>query len=108
MSKLPFGNMGNILKQAQAMQEQIAKIQEEAATKTATGSAGGGMVTVTANGALEIVGVTIDPEVVKSGDAEMLQDLIVAATNDALRKAREMMAEAMKGVTGGLKIPGMF
>lgn len=108
MSKLPFGNMGNILKQAQAMQEQIARIQEEAATKTATGSAGGGMVTVTANGSLEVVGVKIDPEVIKSGDAEMLQDLVVAATNDALRKAREMMAEAMKGVTGGLKIPGMF
>jgi DNA-binding YbaB/EbfC family protein len=100
--------MGNILKQAQAMQEQIARIQEEAATKTATGSAGGGMVTVTANGSLEVVGVKIDPEVIKSGDAEMLQDLVVAATNDALRKAREMMAEAMKGVTGGLKIPGMF
>jgi len=108
MSKLPFGNMGNILKQAQAMQEQIAKIQEEAASKTVVGSAGGGMITVTANGAMEIVAVKIDPEVMKSNDADMLQDLITAAANDALRKARDMMAEEMKSVTGGMKLPGMF
>lgn len=108
MSKFPFGNMGNIMKQAQAMQEQLAKIQQEAASKTVDGTAGGGMVTVTANGAMEIVAVKIDPEVAKSGDAEMLQDLVMAATNDALRKSREMMAEAMKGVTGGLQIPGLF
>jgi hypothetical protein len=108
MSKFPFGNMGNIMKQAQAMQEQLAKIQQEAASKTVEGTAGGGMVTVTANGAMEIVAVKIDPEVAKSGDAEMLQDLVMAATNDALRKSREMMAEAMKGVTGGLQIPGLF
>jgi len=108
MSKFPFGNMGNIMKQAQAMQEQLARIQQEAASKTVEGTAGGGMVTVTANGAMEIVAVKIDPEVAKSGDAEMLQDLVMAATNDALRKSREMMAEAMKGVTGGLQIPGLF
>ena len=108
MSKFPFGNMGNIMKQAQAMQEQLAKIQQEAASKTVEGTAGGGMVAVTANGAIEIVAVKIDPEVTKSGDAEMLQDLVMAATNDALRKSREMMAEAMKGVTGGLQIPGLF
>lgn len=108
MSKFPFGNMGSFLKQAQAMQEQIAKIQEEAASKTVSGSAGGGMVTVTANGAMEIVSVKIDAEVIKSNDAEMLQDLVTAAANDALRKAREMMADAMKSVTGGMKIPGMF
>ncbi|HET9844832.1 MAG TPA: YbaB/EbfC family nucleoid-associated protein, partial [Nitrospira sp.] len=72
------------------------------------GTAGGGIVTVTANGAMQIVSVTLDPEVVKSGDIEMLQDLVVAATNDALRKAHEMMAEEMKSVTGGLKIPGLF
>ena len=108
MSKFPFGNMGNLLKQAQAMQEQMAKIQEQAAQNTVVGSAGGGMVTVTANGAMEIVSVKIDPEVVKSNDAEMLQDLVTAAANDALRKARDMMAEAMKAVTGGVKIPGLF
>lgn len=108
MTKNPFGNLGNIMKQAQAMQEQMAKIQEQAASKQVSGTAGGGMVTVTANGAMEIVGVKIDPEVVKSGDADMLQDLVAAAANDALRKAREMMAEEMKGLTGGLKIPGLL
>jgi DNA-binding YbaB/EbfC family protein len=106
--KNPFGNMSNIMKQAQAMQEQMAKVQEQAAAKTVSGTAGGGIVTVTANGAMQIVSVTLDPEVVKSGDVEMLQDLVVAASNDALRRAHEMMAEEMKSVAGGLKIPGLF
>lgn len=106
--KNPFGNMANIVKQAQAMQAQMAKLQEEAATKTVTGTAGGGMVTVTANGAMEIVKVVIDPEAAKSGDAEMLQDVVMAASNDALRKAREMMAAQMKAVTGGMNVPGLF
>jgi DNA-binding YbaB/EbfC family protein len=106
--KNPFGNMSNIMKQAQAMQEQMAKVQEQAAAKTVSGTAGGGIVSVTANGAMQIVSVTLDPDVVKSGDVEMLQDLVVAAANDALRKAHEMMAEEMKSVTGGLKIPGLF
>ena len=106
--KNPFGNMLNILKQAQAMQEQMAKTQEQAAAKTVSGTAGGGIVTVTVNGAMQIVAVVIDPEVVKSGDVEMLQDLVVAAVNDALKKSREMMAEEMKSVTGGMKIPGLI
>jgi len=104
--KNPFGNVANIMKQAQAMQAQMAKIQEEAATKTVTGSAGGGMVTVTVNGAMELVGIVIDPEAVKSGDVEMLQDVVMAASNDALKKARQMMADQMKSVTGGMNIPG--
>ncbi len=111
MSKNPFGNLGNIMKQAQVFQEQMAKVQEEAASKTVEGTAGGGMVTVTANGALQVVSVKIDPEVLKSGDAEMLQDLLMAATNDALRKSREMMTEEMKKLTGGIplpNIPGLF
>ena len=106
--KNPFGNMGNILKQAQAMQEQMAKLQEQSSSKTVTGTAGGGSVTVTANGAMELVAIVIDPEVVKSGDVEMVQDLVMAASNDALRKAREMMAEAMKSVTGGMNMPGLL
>jgi DNA-binding YbaB/EbfC family protein len=97
-----------MMKQAQAMQEQLAKIQEQAASKTVDGTAGGGMVTVSVSGAMQVVALKIDPEVLKSGDAEMLQDLIVAATNDALRKARDMMAEEMKSITGGLRIPGLF
>jgi DNA-binding YbaB/EbfC family protein len=106
--KSPFGNMGNILKQAQAMQEQMARIQEQAASKTVSGTAGGGIVTVTANGAMQVVSVAIDPEIVKSGDMDMLQDLVVAATNEALRKAKELMEGEMKALTGGMKIPGLF
>ena len=106
--KNPFGNMSTILKQAQAMQEQMAKLQEQAASKTVNGSAGGGIVTVTANGAMQVVGVAIDPEAVKSGDVDMLQDLVVAATNEALRKAKELMEGEMKALTGGMKIPGLF
>jgi DNA-binding YbaB/EbfC family protein len=106
--KNPLGNMANIMKQAQQMQAQMAKLQEEAATKTVTGSAGGGMVTVTANGALEVVSVRIDPEALKDADAEMLQDVVLAATNEALKNARQLMAEHMKSVTGGMNIPGLF
>jgi DNA-binding YbaB/EbfC family protein len=106
--KNPLGNMANLMKQAQAMQAQMAKLQEEAATKTVNGTAGGGMVSVTANGGMEIVGVTINPEAIKSGDVEMLQDLVLAASNDALKKARQMMADQMKSVTGGMNIPGLF
>jgi hypothetical protein len=108
MSKNPFGNMGNIMRQAQAMQDQLARVQEQAATKIAEGSAGGGMVTVRANGAMEILSVTINPDVMKSGESDLLQDMVVAATNDALRKARDLMAGEMKAVTGGMKIPGLF
>ena len=106
--KNPLGNMANLMKQAQQMQAQMAKLQEEAATKTVTGSAGGGMVTVTANGALEVVSVRIDPEALKDADAEMLQDVVLAATNEALKSARQLMAEQMKSVTGGMNIPGLF
>lgn len=106
--KNPLGNMAGLLKQAQAMQAQMAKVQEQAASKTVTGTAGGGSVTVTANGAMEIVKIAINPEVISSGETDMVQDLILAATNDALRKAREMMANEMKTLTGGLNIPGLF
>jgi len=106
--KNPLGNMAGLLKQAQAMQAQMAKVQEQAASKTVTGTAGGGSVTVTANGAMELVAVVIDPEVIKSGETDMVQDLILGATNDALRKAREMMANEMKSLTGGLNLPGLL
>ncbi len=108
MSKNPFANMGNLLKQAQEMQSKMGKIQEEAATKTVEASTGGGMVTVQANGAMQITNITIDPEVLKSGDADMLKDLLISATNEALRKAKELMADEMKSLTGGLGIPSMF
>ena len=90
MSKKMFGD---ILKQAQKMQEQMARIQEEAANKTAEASSGGGMVTVVANGRQEIVSIRIERDVVNPDDIEMLQDLVVAAANEALRKARDIVAE---------------
>ena len=107
MSKKMFGD---ILKQAQKMQEQLAKVQEEAANKIVEATSGGGMVTVTANGRQEILSVKIERDVVNPEDIEMLQDLIVAATNEALKKARDMMAEEMNGLTGGLglNIPGLI
>jgi DNA-binding YbaB/EbfC family protein len=105
MSRKMFGDM---MRQAQAFQEKLMKLQEEAASKTVEASAGGGMVTVVANGRQEILTIKIDPEIVKSGDMEMLQDLITAAVNEALKKAQAIMAEEMKGVTGGLQIPGLF
>ncbi len=102
--------MGDLMRQAQALQEKMAKLQEEAGRKTVEGSAGGGMVTVIATGRQEILSVKLDPEIVKAQDQEMLQDLIVAGVNDALKKAQAMMAEEMKGLTGGLglNIPGLF
>jgi hypothetical protein len=106
--KNPLANMGNILKQAQAMQAQMTKIQGQASAKTVIGTAGGGSVTVTANGAMQLLAIVINPEVVKNGDVEMVQDLVMAASNDALQKAREMMANEMKAITGGMNVPGLF
>ena len=101
--------IGEIMKQAQKLQSQMAKIQEEMALKTIEGSAGGGMITVVANGKQEIVSVRIDPEVVDPNDIDMLQDLVQAAVNDALKKAQEMVSSEMSKVTGGLglNIPGL-
>ncbi len=106
MSK-SFGPLGNIVKQAQELQERLGQIQEQAAGRTVEATAGGGMVAAIVSGRLEVVKLRIDPEVLKSGDVEMLQDLIIAAVNQAVRAAQEMMAEEMKKVTGGLKIPGL-
>jgi DNA-binding YbaB/EbfC family protein len=100
--------MGDLLRQAQALQERMAKLQEEAGRRTVEGSAGGGMVTVVANGRQEVLSIKLDPEILKGQDQEMLQDLIVAGVNDALKKAQAMMAEEMKSVTGGLNIPGLM
>jgi hypothetical protein len=99
--------LGNLMKQAQKMQQQMAKIQEEMAGRTVEASAGGGMVIVTANGKQQILSVRIEPQVVDPNDVEMLQDLIAAAVNEALKKAQEMMTEEMSKVTGGFQIPGL-
>lgn len=102
-----MAGVGNLLKQAQEMQGRIAKIQEELAQKTVDGSAGGGMVQVKVNGQFNLVAVTIESAVINGDDKEMLQDLILAAVNDGMRKAREMVAAEMSKVTGGFKIPGL-
>jgi nucleoid-associated protein EbfC len=101
------GGMGNLMKQAQQMQQKMLKLQEEVAKKTLDASVGGGMVTVTVNGKSEVLRIKIEPQVVDPNDVEMLEDLIVAGVNEALRKAQEMMTEEMSKLTGGLKIPGL-
>jgi len=100
--------MNNIVKQAKKIQEKIAKIQEEAGNKKVEASAGGGMVSVVVNGKNEILSLKIEKEVVNPEDVDMLQDLVIAAVNEGLRKAQEMVAAEMSQVTGGLNIPGMF
>ncbi|MBC7346026.1 MAG: YbaB/EbfC family nucleoid-associated protein [Clostridia bacterium] len=102
-----MGNMGKMMKQVQKMQEQLAKIQEELAGRTVEATAGGGAVRVVVNGRQELEAVEIDPGVLEERDVEMLQDLIVAAVNEALRKSQEMVATAMGKITGGLKLPGL-
>ncbi len=101
------GGMGNLMKQAQQMQQKMLKLQEEIAKRTLDASVGGGMVTVTVNGKSEVLRIKIEPQVVDPDDVEMLEDLIVAGVNEALRKAQEMVSEEMSKLTGGLKIPGL-
>ena len=101
-------NMQSLMRQIQKMQKKIMALQEELAQRTVEASVGGGMVTAVANGKQELVCIKIDPEVVNPEDIEMLQDLIVAAVNEALRRSQEMVQEEMAKVTGGLKIPGLF
>jgi len=103
-----IGGVGNLLKQAQEMQARISKIQEELGQKTVEGSAGGGMVQVTVNGQLNLCGLKIDPSVINSEEKEMLEDLILAAVNDGMRKARDLVSAEMSKVTGGLKLPGLM
>lgn len=102
------GPMGNLVKQAQRMQAQIVKLQEEMADKTVEAGAGGGMVTVVANGRQEIVSIKVEKEVVDPEDVEMLEDLLLAAVNEALKKSQEMASQEMQKVTGGMNLPGIF
>jgi len=104
-------NMGNILKQAQQFQARMAKLQEELGEKTVEASSGGGMVTVVVNGRQELVSIEIDPEVVDPQDTDMLQDLILAAVNEGLARAKDMVNEEMGKLTKSLNlpnIPGLF
>ncbi|WP_019535729.1 YbaB/EbfC family nucleoid-associated protein [Paenibacillus ginsengihumi] len=103
-----MNNMQQMMKQVKKMQEQMLKTQEELAAKTVEGSAGGGVVTVTVNGAKKVTAVVIKPEAVDPDDVEMLQDLVLTAINDAMTKAEEMAGKEMSKLTGGLNIPGLF
>ena len=107
-----FGGMGggmnmNMMKQVQKMQQDMAKMQEDLAAKTYTAAAGGGMVSAQVNGQRQLLGVTIDPEAVDPDDVEMLQDMIVAAVNEAMRTAEDDAAQSMKSITGGLGLGGL-
>ncbi len=101
-------DLGGLFKQAQQMQSNMAKLQAEAAEREVEGESGGGLVRVTANGAMDIRKVTIDPVLLADNDKEMLEDLVAAAVNDALRKSRQTLEEDMRKLTGGLSIPGLF
>ncbi len=100
--------MGNMMKQAQKLQSKMAKMQEELADRTVESSAGGGMVRAVVNGKQQLVSLEIEKEVVDPEDVEMLQDLLVAAVNDALDKSQKMMSDEMGKLTGGLNIPGLM
>jgi len=100
-------DLGGLLEQAKQLQERLSSVQSEVASRTTEGRAGGGMVTVVVNGRLEVVRVQIDPSLLETPDREMLQDLVVAAVNDGIRAAQQLVAEEMQKVTGGLPIPGL-
>lgn len=100
-------NMGQLMKQAQQLQAKMAKMQEELSEKTVEATAGGAMITAVANGRQELVSIHIDQEVIDPDDPEMLQDLVMAAVNDALSRAKDMMNEEMGKLTKGMNIPGL-
>ncbi|ACV67804.1 YbaB/EbfC family nucleoid-associated protein [Desulfohalobium retbaense] len=100
--------MNDLIRQAQQMQRKMAQIQEEVGNQTVEASAGGGMVTVTVTGNQEVTGIAIDPSVVDPNDVDMLQDLVLSAVNEAMKKAKKLMEDSMSEVTGGMNIPGLF
>ena len=100
-------NMMSMMKQAQKLQAKMMAMQEELGSRTVSAQAGGGMVEAVVNGRQELVSLRIDKEVVSPDDVEMLQDLIFAAVNEALNRSREMMAQEMSKLTGGMQIPGL-
>lgn len=101
-----MGGMAGLMKQANQMQMKMKKLQEELATREFTGTSGGGAVSAKVNGDNKILSLTINPEVMKSGDVEMLQDLVASAVNDALKVAKDTSSQEMSKITGGLNIPG--
>ena len=103
-----MGNMNAVMKQAQKMQAELAKAQEEVKEMTFEATSGGGMVKVVVTGEMELQSLTIDPEAVDPDDVEMLQDMVLAAVNEALRGMAEKSAERMNQATGGMNIPGLM
>ena len=101
------GPLKNLMKQAQQMQAKLARVQEELKTREVEATAGGGMVTARVNGAQEVLSIRIEREIVNPEETDMLQDLVKAAVNEALRKSRDMMTEEMAKITGGMGIPGL-
>lgn len=101
-----MGGMAGLMKQANQMQMKMKKLQEELAAREFTGTSGGGAVAVRVNGDNKVLAITINPEVMKAGDAEMLQDMVVSAINDALKTAKDTSSQEMSKITGGLNIPG--
>jgi DNA-binding YbaB/EbfC family protein len=103
---MSLGDLGNIMKQAQQLQERLSQVQEAVARRTVEASAGGGMVRVVVNGKHEILSLTLDPTILKE-DVELVQDLVIAAVNEGIRNAQKMVTEEMTKATGGLKLPGL-
>lgn len=103
-----MGNMNQMLKQAQKMQENMVKMKEELETKTVEAAAGGGMVEVVVNGKMEVLELRIKPEAIDPDDPEMLEDLVKAAVNQGIRNAQALVEQEMSKITGGLNIPGLF
>ena len=107
MGRMPMGG-GGIRKQVEDLQNKLAEAQQSLESQTITGTVGGGAVTVVMTGHQKVVSITLEPEVVDPEDMEMLQDLIVAAVNDAVDKSHELASQSMGGLTAGLNIPGLF
>ena len=101
-------DMNEIMKQAQQMQQRMSQVQNDLASRTVTATVGGGMVTVTVNGRNELLSVRIEKEVIRPEDQDMLQDLIVSAVNEGIRKAQDLARAEMHRITGGINIPGIF
>lgn len=108
MGETPFANLGGILKQAAKLKENVAAVQKELAHKEVEASAGGGMVTVRMNGVQQVVSIHIDPEVARPEEREMLEDLISAAVNEAVKRSQELMKEEIGKAAGVLNLPGLF
>jgi len=105
---MDFGAMNDLVKQAQEMQKRISEMQTQLAGRAVSATAGGGMVTVMANGAGELVSIKIEREIINPDDPDMLCDLVLAAVNEALKKSQAMVSQEMSQLTGGLNLPGLF